>query len=277
MSIQRGQVDQRDPVTGCGLNKYLSHWWLPLSSNYGEIFPDIYGRVNGPMTGGFSPFAWQAGLRAVRFNGSNGQAVIPFVGTLSTTWMFWVWLPETGSDGGAFIKIGSGSDGLGVGIGGTTFDNTGSQLITLREAIAWQPTGYIMSPGWTHIAIHIGGPGGVGVGAYAIFVNGVRVGTFSDFNIPTNQTYLGGYTGSAAENRFVSCAITDLRYFTAILDEPQPMQQYLQSRAAHPNTLRWLPYPIPGIGSAAVPGVELGFKPYWIPQLTNQVVGQGII
>lgn len=41
---------------------------------------------------------------------------------------------------GAAVKVGSNANGYGIGVGGTEFDNTGSNMIGVAEAVAWVPS-----------------------------------------------------------------------------------------------------------------------------------------
>lgn len=72
--------------------------------------------------GSYLKFATNAGVSG---------ASTPFIGLMLVT------VRDPSAVTGAFLKIGGAPDGLGFGAGGTTFDDVGSGLIALREALAW--------------------------------------------------------------------------------------------------------------------------------------------
>lgn len=71
----------------------------------------------------------------------------------SVTVECWVKIPAANVQG-PFVDIGTkDSNGWGVGIGATTFENAGHQLILLQEAIAWKTTGFTLTAGVHHIMV----------------------------------------------------------------------------------------------------------------------------
>lgn len=68
-----------------------------------------------------------------------------------------VFIPaSTGS--GCFFTVG-GAGGFGLGIGGTTVDNTGAQIIGLYHNVRWIPTGANITTGWHDFAISLNASG----------------------------------------------------------------------------------------------------------------------
>lgn len=68
----------------------------------------------------------------------------------------------TSSEKGCLIHIGAanGSDGFSLGVGGTTFDNNGNNLIFETCPNNWTVLGPI-GTGWKHLAVVVDGAGAV--------------------------------------------------------------------------------------------------------------------
>ena len=133
------------PFSGSSeVDKYFDTWraddptflWLPTTQE--GTFRDIRRQVSGLPSDSI-----QVGLGGVQNPVANGSGVVSFPTTLGlgTSGQFFamlmVYIPDPANATGAFLKIGSGSDGIAVGAGGTTFENTGTKLIVLREGLAW--------------------------------------------------------------------------------------------------------------------------------------------
>lgn len=101
---------------------------------------------------------------------------------------FWIYLPDTSETGG-FVRFGSigGSDGWGVGVGGTQYDNAGNNLIILIDGIAWRSMGALGAAGWKHIVVTRG------ASTWTAYVNGSALaGAPTDTpTSPSAVTYIG--------------------------------------------------------------------------------------
>lgn len=153
----------------------------------------------GTLTGGPS---WTQGKygSGLNFDGSDDEVTVSSVynlGNSNMTIETWVYL-NTNSESGAFVKIGTASNGIGIGVGGSTFDDSGNNLLMLYEAVRWIDTGIDIGTGWHHVAIAIDSSG-VPTG----YIDGVSIGTFTGTNAvtPTTSTNIGGYTGGGPLNR----------------------------------------------------------------------------
>lgn len=132
---------------------------------------------------------------------------------VSETIMAWVNLDST-SEHGAFIKVGNGSTGYGLGVGSTTFENNGNDLIALFEEIAWIDTDISIGTGWHHVALVINASG------HALFyLDGTHVYSYSTFatNDPASNFYVGGYT----TNRYVDAVIDEVAIYDSLLTASQ--------------------------------------------------------
>jgi len=140
------------------------------------------------------------------FDGSNDSIEVSStfgLGTTNTTIAVWVNLDST-SEGGPFVKIGGDLDGYGVGVGASTFDDTGNDLIMLYENIRWIDTPNPIGTGWHHVVMIVQSntnPEG--------YIDGVSVytdGGSGPASPGSNTTYFGGYAA-----RHVDVNIADVR------------------------------------------------------------------
>lgn len=174
----------------------------------GAIASHYVAGSSGPVNSGSTttPWTWGAGKTLLRpplladggySVAAGGSAAIARSSAMPTgidgtnaTAEAWVNIPA-GNISGAFIKIGNASNGWGFGVGGTTWDDTGKQLIVLIEGLVWRPTGYNFGTGVYHVAIVRTGT------SFESFVNGVSQGSVSwtTVNAPTAVATVGGSDG----------------------------------------------------------------------------------
>lgn len=148
------------------------------------------------------------------FDGINDKIDINSVyglGNTNVTISAWANLPDT-SESGAFVKIGneSGSNiGFALGVGNTTFDTEGNNLVMLYEGIRWINTSSALGTG-KHYAVMTVDASGVP----SAYKDGVFISSYSGTNAAaptTGATKIGGYTGSGAENRFGQYGLDEVR------------------------------------------------------------------
>lgn len=164
--------------------------------------------------------------------------------------MCWVYKPNANQDSGAFIKIGnqglsSTQSGVAIGIGGTTFDNNGLQVLFLVEGIAWHPTGDNLGTGWSHIAATW--QRGATTTLYVVHLNGRPIYATNAANIlslvpSADGIFALGYTGNGGENRHCGLvAMDDIRIFSRFITNEEIVAQFLEKPFNYQNTLRRLP------------------------------------
>jgi len=161
--------------------------------------------------------------QALEFDGIDDQVSINSVFGLGNTDLSiaaWVNLDST-SEGGAFVKIGretagtGGNNGFGMGVGQSSFDNNGNDLILLYETVRWIDTNDTIGTGWHHVAMTINSSG-----VPEWFIDGVSGGTSSGTNgiAPSlGATKIGGYTALGGGERFVDATIDDVRIYNRTL------------------------------------------------------------
>lgn len=103
---------------------------------------------------------------------------------------------------GTFISLGNASTGLGIGVGGSTHDNQGNNLIALAETIAWKPTNIAIGLGTHHIGLVYRGATDK---SWLFYLDGALVATLGATNInpPTGQGNIGSGTGVRFVNAYI--------------------------------------------------------------------------
>lgn len=145
------------------------------------------------------------------FPSNFGAAVAPFGAFVDVN--------LAGNTNGAFIKVGTISDGWGLGVGGTTFDNTGNNIIGLGEGVAWSTPGTVaIGTGRHTIGLYV-----VAGGAY-YYLDGQRLhGGVADvfsfsFAAPGASTSVGGYMNGAT-NRIPTHHLYSAVLMRGVLDD----------------------------------------------------------
>lgn len=263
----------------------LTGWWQPLPGYQGRIVPNLandrqpinnvwaYGAgsktdprcsaILGSDTG-FAPGP-HPDIPAFNFTGSSNSYVeIPFTGhsdlLSDETWMFWVyhhndgsgWAP--GSSHGAYIKVGLGTYGWALGIGGTYLEDSGNQILFLREDLAWHYSGANEPAGWTHYVIHSGSSGWC-----TIFRNGERWWEIPSAAYGPEQTAtrIGGY----GTTRHFTGRIADFRYYDKLLQEAEIREIYRASKAGNwPMKFRRVNQPIRFSAESETPAAGITYS-----------------
>jgi hypothetical protein len=172
--------------------------------------------TNGICGGGYS------------FDGSNDNIGVgtPFatVSNPNVTYSTWVKLP-TASQHGAFFYDGSNesgnNDGFAFGVGSTTMDNNGNNLILLFNRVQWLNTGVPIGTGWHHVVVVL--PSNRKPKAY---IDGNHVYTFTGSDVMLNATtgsFVGGTDPSGGLNP---------RWHKGLLDEVR-----IYNRALSPDEI----------------------------------------
>ena len=128
------------------------------------------------------------------------------LGTTNVVIEAWVNLDST-SESGAFVKVGT-TNGYGIGVGSSTFDNAGNDLILLYEGVRWIDTNTTIGTGWHHVAMVIDASG-----VPSAYRDGTLITSYSGTNAiaPTTSTNIGGYTNVI--DRYVDADIDDVRIY----------------------------------------------------------------
>lgn len=158
-----------------------------------------------------TPTKWLNGRfgKALQFSGSNNYAsvIMDEFSNSNVTMAAWVYL-DSASKNGSFIKLGAGGDGFGIGVGASTFENSGNDLILLYEGVRWIDTNTPIGTGWHHVAMVINGSG-----VPSAYLDGQLINSYSGTGplLPTIITYIGGY----ATNRYFNGPIDEVRLYAS--------------------------------------------------------------
>lgn len=124
------------------------------------------------------------------------------IGTTNSTMSGWVTLDaDTGK--GMFMKLGTNSNGYGVGWGDSSTDNVGNKLIVIYDAVRWIVTSATLATGTYFVAVVINGSG-----VPSVYLNGALVNSYSGTNMNT--------PGTTSQ---IGAAVSGSRYFTGKVDE----------------------------------------------------------
>jgi trimeric autotransporter adhesin len=140
--------------------------------------------------------------KATYFNGANSQIVFSNIYTSSGGVFSLDLLVNLSSTNlkGTFVKIGGSSNGFGIGVGGSSLDNNGNNLIGLAENVTFINTGKAIGTGTHHIGLSFN------ANACKFYLDGKLVYSITQTTItPDNNAGIGGY-GSG-------------RAFTGVIDE----------------------------------------------------------
>jgi len=210
-----------DNTTDSDITNGLTAWWK-LNGNANLSV----GTPNGTATNTTS-VANSSGVNnmAYSFNGTSSKIVTNStfgMGTTDVTLSGWIFNPTAGNNSGAFIKVGT-TNGYGIGIGSTTFDNgatAGTKLVMLFEGIRWIPTTKDVGYGWHHVAMTINS-----AGVPSAYLDGALIGSYAGTGAiaPSTTTYIG----SGVSTRFFNGSIDDVRMYNRTLSASEALNLYI--------------------------------------------------
>lgn len=142
------------------------------------------------------------------FNGGTGadfiqgasQALQNTAALLSGDYcLFVLAAPYSNTSNGAIVKVGDISSGVGIGTGGSTFDNAGNNLIGLNEVVSWVPSS-------TPVGVANPFVGGFTVvsGVTTTYKNSSSVAAVGGAISPVNLFAVGGYTARYFDGKIYS-------------------------------------------------------------------------
>lgn len=171
--------------------------WLTFNQNDGTNYYAVAGTNHGV---GLSAPAWEnaGGVRSAVFSGTN-YIEIPaglgqLLGSANATVAAWVHLATNLTKGcfahiGSKITSGGSTAGYSFGVGSTTMDDDGNNLILLYDAVRWINTATAIGTGWHHCVMSLDGSGRA-----MAYIDGVQCYTEGSGTAPkanTTQSYIG--------------------------------------------------------------------------------------
>ncbi len=144
-------------------------------------------------------------------------------GLINNTVNFWI-NPANLSQRGLFVNIGSHDstfNGFGVGIGDTTADNVGDNLIGIFGGVGWFDSDVVISPGWSMVTMIMNGTKDM-----HFYLNGTSVGNSTGINptAPESNTTIGGAPGGT--NRYFDGRIDELGFWNRTLTGSEIIELY---------------------------------------------------
>jgi hypothetical protein len=186
-----GIVDAGSPVEwGHDDNTGLSLLLLGLDGAIGSPWPNLTGlSAEATFPSGVAWAETPFGQAGVQFNGTNQYGLLPSIplGSAGCTLAISFRLTSASTNGTLF-KIGS-PNGMGFGVGGSTFDSAGNNLIGLREGIAWQTLASSIGTGNFRLLVS----SATFTGNWTAYLNGRPVTTANGQNRVNNVLSFGGY------------------------------------------------------------------------------------
>jgi hypothetical protein len=179
-------------------------WWLP-SERTDSTVPDKIGSNNMGGTLVLVTNTDEGGARALSFDGVDDAATLTaYTDNTSVAWSFWFYKPA-GNQSGAIFRQGDNDFTIALGIGATTLDADGSNLVLSGEGSYWVTGTHALTTGWHHCVVSIDSTST----AY-IYIDGALVITDGQGTIsaPSGTVRFGGYG-----TRFANVLIDDIRYF----------------------------------------------------------------
>jgi type II secretory pathway pseudopilin PulG len=150
------------------------------------------------------------------FNGSSGDVVGPLSSTATASTSMVAWVNGTGATHGALAFLGNTARGYGIGIGGTTWDNAGTNVIALYQNVRWIPTTTQLNPGWNMLVLTLSA-----TGTPTIYLNGSAIYTDSSTG-PLSPSGGNTYVGTdGTGSRFVGGNVAQTAFFTSTLSASQ--------------------------------------------------------
>lgn len=115
---------------------------------------------------------------------------------------------------GSFLKFPNNGTGVGIGVGGTTMDNSGNNLILISESIVWFPTNIPLTLNTRHVVVTV-----TTTGNFTAYLDGVQVYTIAGITwnyTHENTFFVGGYSNGGFD-RFLNGTLDEVAIYNKIL------------------------------------------------------------
>ena len=143
--------------------------------------------------------------------------------TTNVTIQGWVNISTT-SLKGAFIKVGTESNGYAIGVGGSHFDVAGNQIIGLFSSSRWITTGINYGTGWKFFTLTLSA-----TSVPTIYLNSTLIGSYAGSNpiTPSSGVYLGRAIGDEPSgNRAFAGSMVQAVIYNRVLTPEEIQQNY---------------------------------------------------
>lgn len=162
----------------------------------------------------------------VLFDGASGMVTLPLVTSQVTHFSLECRIKPISASIGTAMKVGNGGvpNGYGMGLGGTSLDNTGLQLMNLLDGNSFNLSTANLTVGvWSYCVWTF-----TSTNTNTFYVGGSQVSQFNNGGIiiPTLGIYIGSNGGGA---RFANFAVSDCAFYNYGLSSTQVAAQALLS------------------------------------------------
>lgn len=213
-----------------GYSVYLD---ASLPSSYpgsGTTWTDLSGNGrNGTLTSGPT---YSAGFGAIVFDGTDDYVTGTIPTTTMSSFCMQGWVNITGgTNGGCFFKMGNNSGGIALGIGNTTMEDTGTNLVGLFPAVRWIPTTTSLGSGWKFVSMNMDASS-----VPTFYINGALVsGTYSGAApaAPTTSYNLGRCIGDEGTGRQFQGQIGSFITYNRIVTAQEVMINFQRTRSKY--------------------------------------------
>jgi len=194
----------------------------------GTAWNDVSGNgYTGTLTNG--PTFSSANGGSIVFDGTDDYVAITnlFLNTITNvTLQGWVYISST-SLKGPFIKVGGGSNGYAIGVGGTNFDDSGNQIIGLYSSVRWITTGSNYGTGWKFFTLILST-----TSVPTFYLNGALIGSYTGTNplTPTSGVYIGRNVGDELTVRAFAGNIATTQIYNRELTATEVLQNFQVTR-----------------------------------------------
>jgi hypothetical protein len=184
---------------------------------------NLAGGNNGTLVNGPTFDSGSGG--SIVFDGVDDYALssLSVNSITNVTIQCWVNISST-SKKGAFIKVGGGVNGYAIGVGLSTYENLGNDIIVLFPGIRWIDTNVTYGTGWKMATLVIGA-----TSVPTIYVNDTLIGSYSGTNpiTPTANVYFGRNVGDeGAILRAFGGNIASAQIYNRALSATEILQNY---------------------------------------------------
>ena len=172
---------------------------------------------------------------AAKFDGSDDFLEIPLVLNKARDVTLSAWVNISSEDErGAVLKIGT-LTGYGLGVGNSTVDSKGNNLVGLYEWKDWLPSNTGIGTGWHHLLLTIDKNG-----VPSFYIDGTFIGPedefYSDPEAPKEKGFIGGYSVSGY-NRYFKGAIDEVIVYNRTLNDEEVKKAYISQKSLFNSAL----------------------------------------
>ena len=184
---------------------------------------NLAGGNNGTLVNGPTFDSGSGG--SIVFDGVDDYALssLSVNSITNVTIQCWVNISST-SKKGAFIKVGGGVNGYAIGVGLSTYEDLGNDIIVLFPGIRWIDTNVTYGTGWKMATLVIGA-----TSVPTIYVNDTLIGSYSGTNpiTPTANVYFGRNVGDeGAILRAFGGNMANAKIYNRALSATEILQNY---------------------------------------------------